>query len=421
MKFAQWLVAILLLTASLGQLNRLFIGDNADLVLYVNDLLVGVLALWYVGHALIARGSWKIPSSMLWLFGWIAIGSLGLLLAGTTLGRNELLVSLSYLFRFTAYSVLFFFVAHDSVVYAMSGVQRRVRWWTWVVMAAMVLMAIGGFIQLYFLPDLSALAAYGWDPHLDRLVTAMLDPNYAGCFFAIGLAVSTSLFLHLDKQYGTRLILLTISVLLLVALLLTYSRSGYLMAAIVLGVIALVRSRALLLIGILLAILVILSVPRIQTRLLGALRVDASAQPRIISWQNSWHIAQDNLLIGVGFNTYRYAQDRYGIVSLDKSGNAGAGADSSWLFILATTGVTGLFFFVANYAALGWQGVRLALEQSDAWQRGLGLAFVAMLAGLAVASQFNNALFYTWIMEPFWLLAGLMCGLWSIKDADRAS
>jgi O-antigen ligase len=313
-----------------------------------------------------------------------------------------------------------FFVAYDSVIYAAqrSAVIGVLQRWIWVILAAALLMAMGGFVQLYIMPDLAELAKYGWDPHIDRLVTAMLDPNYAGCYFSVGIGLAVSLFLHLKQHYAYRATLLFIIIILLVALLLTFSRSGYIMLAVVLGFIALLKSRILLVLGLVLAVVTVLTVPRVQTRLVGALQVDASAQPRIISWQNSWQIAQDNLLVGVGFNTYRYAQDRYGIVTVDKSGNAGAGADSSWLFILATTGVVGLAFFVANYLGLLWVGWRTYRQSTEAIPRALTLGFMAVLMGLAIASQFNNALFYTWLLQPIWLWAGLTVGIASLPRLE---
>ena len=64
MAISRFLAILLLLTASLGQLNRLFIGDGEGLVLYANDILVGALAVLYLGHALIVRRSWIIPPVM---------------------------------------------------------------------------------------------------------------------------------------------------------------------------------------------------------------------------------------------------------------------------------------------------------------------------------------------------------------------
>ncbi len=89
----------------------------------------------------------------------------------------------------------------------------------------------------------------------------------------------------------------------------------------------------------------------------------------------------------------------------------GAGADSSWLFILATTGVVGLMAYLASYIGLGWMAIKAYGRSQEPLVRGWSLAFGAVLISLGVASQFNNALFYTWILEIFWVLGGLTVAL----------
>lgn len=427
MAISRFLAILLLLTASLGQLNRLFIGDGEGLVLYANDILVGILAVLYLGHALIVRRSWIIPPVMLGLWLFLVVGTFGLILGWGWLGGSEIVVSLSYWVRYLCYSFLFF-VVYDAVVYAktVQAAERQLGNWTrWILIAAF-LMILSGLAQLYILPDLAILAQYGWDPHVGRLTTAMLDPNYAGTYLSMMAAIAVSLFLYMDSGRW-RWPLAILIALLMLAVLLTYSRSGYITLAVALGIIALVKSRWLLVVGLVVAVLAYATVPRIQERIQGALEVDASASPRIISWQNSLYIAADNQPFGVGFNSYRYAQDRYGIVSLDESGNAGAGADSSWFFVLATTGAAGLLAFLAMYAGFAWYSLRGLLKARFAIEKALCLGSLAILAGLSIASQFNNALFYTWIMELFWVVMGLVMAInyriqpkTAVETADHA-
>jgi O-antigen ligase len=421
MKFVRFLTVLLLLTACLGQLNRIFVGDFDNVVLYANDFIAAMAAAFYIGHALIVRRSFIIPLPMAWLGGWLLVGLLGLVVALPNLSGQEALVSFFYLLRFITYAALFF-VAHDAIVFVHSQQEKtKSAWyWTWILVLSSFLMAVGGFIQLYVLPDLTALAKYGWDPHIGRLVTAMLDPNYAGTYLSLGVAVCLGVLLHVKMRAIYETALLGCLLTLVLAILLTYSRSGYLMLGIVLLVISSLRSRWLLVAGAVVAIVVTLSVPRIQTRLEGAINPDASASLRIVSWQNSWRIAQDNLLLGVGFNSYRYAQDRYGIVTLDQSGNAGAGADSSWIFIVATTGVIGMLFYVAMYASFLWEAWKLYVGQSEPLARGLALGFFSSLIGLAAASMFNNALFFSWILEYWWVMAGIVIGLQYVKPVEHA-
>jgi putative inorganic carbon (hco3(-)) transporter len=411
MKLTRFFAIVILLSAAVGQLNRIFLGDGEGAVLYVNDLLVGVMAALYLIYVLIVRKSWKIPPTMfgIWLF--LVFGGLGLLLNSLVLSGSELLISLSYLIRYLCYSFLFF-VTYDALMYApdeQRAEEQLERWVMWIIVTC-ALVALSGFVQLYVLPDLGALARYGWDPHLNRLTTAMLDPNYAAAYLSIGAALAISLYLH-SKNPRLQLTMLGVIALLLAAILLTYSRSGYLMLAIVLGVISITKSRWLLIVGAVLAIMAFTFIPRVQQRVVGAFEVDASASPRIVSWQNSLNIGLDNQPLGVGYNSYRYAQDRYGILNLEESGNAGAGADSSWLFIFATSGILGLFAFLFCYVGLAWSSLQGYLRAKSEIAKGTCLAFLAVITGLAIFTQFNNALFYTWILELFWVIGGLVAAI----------
>ena len=47
-----------------------------------------------------------------------------------------------------------------------------------------------GFVQLYFLPDLIGLASEGWDPHIGRLVSSFLDPNFFAAYLVILMTIS---------------------------------------------------------------------------------------------------------------------------------------------------------------------------------------------------------------------------------------
>lgn len=411
MKLQQFLVIFILITAALGQLNRLFIGDGQSIVLYANDILVGILSVLYVAHALIIRRSWIVPPIIFGLWIFLVIGTLGLVLSWNWLSGTSLVVSLSYSIRYFCYSFIFF-VVYDAIIYIKDEAQRQYelrRWLKWLIIAS-VLVAFSGFIQLYVLPDLAILARYGWDPHVGRLTTAMLDPNYAGTYLSMATAVAVSLFLYINN-HRWRWFLAAAIAILMVAVLLTYSRSGYLTLAISLGIIALVKSRWLIVVGLVMAILAYASVPRIQTRIQGALEIDASASPRIISWENSLEVASKNQPFGVGFNSYRYAQDRHGIVNLEDSGNAGAGADSSWLFILATTGIIGLASFLVMYLGFAYFSIRGLRLSKRPLEKAICLASLAILVGLAIASQFNNALFYTWIVEIYWVIIALVMAI----------
>ena len=70
----------------------------------------------------------------------------------------------------------------------------------------------------------------GWDPHIGRLLSTWFDPNFIGGFLGFILSITIALGLYYWKEKRTKLALVLgiIGFIGLIALYLTYSRSGYL-------------------------------------------------------------------------------------------------------------------------------------------------------------------------------------------------
>lgn len=104
-----------------------------------------------------------------------------------------------------------------------------------------------------------------------------------------------------------------------------------------------------------------------------------------------------NPLFGTGFNLYRYANT--GAVG---DSHAGAGSDSSLLFVFATTGIAGLLIYLwlwGKILKLGWQR-----RNTQA-----GLILLASSTSLLIHSLFSNSLFYPWVL-------GWMAFLLALQD-----
>src|SRR5690606_10701527 len=95
----------------------------------------------------------------------------------------ELAVSGFYLLRLLFYGSLIWII--PDLYPTERDLLGVVRLLVWVGMAVV----IAGFLQLYVLPDIGILTAFGWDPHVGRLLSTFLDPNYLGGFLAILLAI----------------------------------------------------------------------------------------------------------------------------------------------------------------------------------------------------------------------------------------
>ena len=138
-----------------------------------------------------------------------------------------------------------------------------------------------GFFQLVIFPDLTTLTAYGWDPHQRRIVSTLLDPNFAGFIFVIIFSISTASLLFFKKQNPK------------------------------IFIIGALKSPKMLFLTTGFLLLSFFTIPQVKNRVIGALTLDDTSQARIISWKNAAKVLNNQPIFGVGFNNYRYAQEKY--------------------------------------------------------------------------------------------------------------
>jgi O-antigen ligase len=115
----------------------------------------------------------------------------------------------------------------------------------------------------------------------------------------------------------------------------------------------------------------------------------ASTNERIKSAVNTLTIIEKNMLIGVGFNSFRNAQIRYGFRNTQGSSisNSDSGTDNSYLFVLATTGILGFIPYILSYFLL----CRNLYNTEGSG----GFFLTGALVSVMVGSIFLNCLFYT--------------------------
>ncbi|MBI4099822.1 O-antigen ligase family protein [Candidatus Microgenomates bacterium] len=362
----KYLVILLLVVFPFGQLVRLpLFGTEA--VLHLNDLAV-ILTL------LVARPKFSGPvAKALGLF--LAAAVISLLHNFTNFTTRELIISALYPLRFAAYAGLYFvFKKVDPAL------TRR-----WLVLAT-VIVAIAGLLQYLFIPNVSFLSALNWDDHYYRLVGPFLDPGFTGIIILLGLILA---FLNF-KNFIT---LLTFYL----AFALTYSRASYL--AYLVSFVALAWYKKSVKTAIIAALIMgatILVLPK-STGEGTKLERENSIIARLRNYQESLTIWQKAPIFGVGFDTYRYVR------GIGPESHAGAGADSSLLLVLATTGVVGFTAYL-NLLRVMWQTGKASL------------VFKASFLAILVHSFFNNTLFYPWVMEWLWITLGILSERSESKD-----
>ncbi len=358
----------ILLTLSIvsGQLVRLPFAEGG---LNLLDISVMLLCTW--GFTSL-KFRLKKPQWILSSFIFISLGLLSLAFTPVKLNSLELLSSISYLIRFSLYIFLGLLIYSD----AFPNLKKNTYKLLFISAAAL---AVLGLIQLIFLPDLRFLANYGWDPHYFRTASTFLDPNFLGSFLVLALILWYQRYAMAKKWY------LYLGVIIYFALMTTFSRGAYLAFLTSFSLLSFLnKSLKLFIMTIIFFFSLLLGFYTYQHIVAEPRGIDRtqSAQFRESTWQQGVQLFLKAPILGVGFNTYKFALRQYGLADESFLQSHGSTTnDSSFIYILSTTGVLGFIsylFFLFSLVKFGWKEKILP----------------AALLGLIAQSFFANTLFY---------------------------
>lgn len=264
--------------------------------------------------------------------------------------------SLMYLIRLWSYSMVAVYISnfvadHKAVVRSL--------------LAVSIASAIFGWLQYFIWPDLTALKYLGWDDHLLRMVGTFLDPTYLGLIIVLGIIIAV--FNNYKK----------VLYFLLISLAFTYSRSSYLIASLFL-----IYKKKFL--PLFIFILILFFIPKDIGEGTNLART-VSGNNKLINYEESIEIFKKSPLVGIGFNNMCNARQFF-LNDKNIDSHSCNGADSSILFLLATTGIVGLILFINFIFKISNNYLLMS-------------SFLAVF----IHSLFANSLFYPHIM--FWMFA----------------
>lgn len=244
--------------------------------------------------------------------------------------------------------------------------------------------AVFGWFQYFLYPDLTSLKYLGWDDHLLRMVGTFLDPTYLGLILVLGIILASNRFPK-------------IMYFLFSSLAFTYSRASYLIA-----ILFLIYKKKFL--ALFIFTLILFLIPKNIGEGTTLTRT-VSANNKLINYSQTFEIFKKSPLFGVGFNNMCSARQKY-LGDTNPDFHSCSGADSSVLFLLATTGIIGTMMFV-NMVYRIWY---IGSPQHTKYNILYTTSFIAVL----IHSLFANSLFYPHIM--FWLF--VLIGLGSKVDSQ---
>ncbi len=424
---------------SLGEFGQFPFGSSFSIS--ITDILLSfnfaALLVWNIG----IQKNLKLPSGFIFLIIFWALLILSLFFSLNLSGWL-------YLIRFIIYSSTLY-ITYSLVKSKILNLQEIFS----LLKIVTVALAVIGLLQLLFFPDLESLANIGYDPHKNRIFSTFLDPNFLGTFLNFALVILIYQLVSAPFESAGRYLKdhkwqLVTSLLLFVTVILTYSRSAYLMLAISLGIVLMVKNLKLLAGFAVITLILFLTFPPFNQRINGAFKVDKSAAERFLSWDKGITIFQNQPILGVGFNNIRnYSIDKKLVETYSANGgNAGAGIDSSLIFILATSGILGFLgfalfltrvitnifsslsadiksFYTLKIGQIKFLNQIFKIPALSRWYKedspaaaafkysALSLPLFSLTAGLLAGSFFINSLFYPPVMFIWFSLLGVFYAL----------
>ncbi len=249
-----------------------------------------------------------------------------------------------------------------------------------------------------------------------RIYSALGNPNILAEYLVMIIPISIALFWYSKRIHKKILFFITTSILLL-SLVLTLSRGGWLGLAFGLFIFTLLIEKRLLLLAIPLSLIMIYSLPeRIFNRVLsiGDLE-DSSNAYRIKIWKVALDIIKDNWLVGVGlgyipfkmvYETYISNMPTYHI-------------HNTFLQILAEMGILGLAVFVFFMFTLFKYSIKKLIKGKDRYIKIMAGGLLSGLAALLVHGIVESVLFMPKIIITFWTLVGLILALMRISKEEE--
>ncbi len=430
------LVCAAIISMPLGQVTRIGIGHYTAVTL--TDLLVAVLCLCWIIFLCLQRITWPRASLQKYILLFIAILLVSLAVNIRRFELNEIFSGSLYLFRWLFYASLYFIVKGFDEKYKKKLV--------YLLLFAGSLFIFFGYLQYMLYPDLRNLIYLGWDDHLFRLFSTVFDPNFAAVLINLFLFLVVGMIIVNKKKSDNFFVgYICLFILGTIALLLTYSRSGYLMFAVGVLTMLFIASKKKLMIPFTIALLVgLLFIPKnLPSEGVNLLRT-ASIESRLTSMKQALTIIKDNPIFGVGFNMYSFAQERYEFTPQSKFSqmHSAAGTDNSFLFVLATTGIIGLVAYLllwkkiievafSHYDINRHSGKRSQVpdgtwrsasrisnglrgfwtSQNDGREidpkKSIAIVIIGSSVGLFANALFLNSLFYPSVMLWMWVLIAI--------------
>ncbi len=393
--FGLAIIAVAMLFSPEIQIGAL---GSRNIVLRVEDFLIPVLMIAWMAQTAVQRGKKLFVDSPLnKLIVFLLLVSIVSTAIGFARGTTKLLPAFFYLGKTTEFFALFYLVLN----FIQS--ERQVRFFLFFAIITVAFLAVYTLLQV---PNTEMFTAR-------RITTPFEDrpqPATAGGYLAFSFFLVFSMLLY-QKSFFRRLLMGTLSIMVLIPLLYTFSRTAYLALAgglVVLILLSKLRWAKFALAGVLLLSPVLLP-SAVKNRIAYTwqdaknpgrnLGVDFSFQERLYAFRRVGSVMRESPLIGLGIASWEYPDNQY-------------------IRTLHEIGILGFWLWLAIFGRLFRMARWLYASYPDGTFKGLALGYTAGVAGILLHGMGSCTFYIVRMMEPFWFVSGLIAALYVIKTKE---
>lgn len=255
-----------------------------------------------------------------------------------------------------------------------------------------------------------------------RMYSTLYNPNLLSAFLLMLISAAASLFVC-SREMKPRLGCLAFLGLLMLCLVLTYSRGAWLSVCALIFFFGLVWDKRVWLLFLGLPLILFCYHGGVADRLMSIFshsEADTSVSMRMDMWAAAWQMAKDHPLLGIGWGAFKYVYPVYNEL-IQEAGIVIFHAHNMYLNILAETGLAGFFFAMWFFFGNLWYAVKYIKRKSVRdFDYALALTMAASVLALTISCISDYDLFSTQISLTFWLLSGLFASLYEEDEKFRA-
>lgn len=249
-----------------------------------------------------------------------------------------------------------------------------------------------------------------------RVYSVFNNPNILAEYLVMIIPLAVSLFWY-TKKLSKKIIFLGLTLIMVLALVLTQSRGGWLGFAFSALVFILLIEKRLLLTLIPISIGGIFFLPdSIMNRILSIGNLsDSSNAYRITMWEITLDIIRDNWVAGVGFGHLPFKQTFETYIRTMPTFHA----HNTYLQQAAEMGIPGIVAFLLFLFILFKYGIKNLIKQEDKYIRVMAAGVLAGLGGVLFHGLVENVLYLPRIIITFWIMVSLILTLFRIKSKEN--